>query len=171
MKAGFSLGAWKHLPNYIFPTSRPLLHHLSPCPVRFGQLSASKQRARSRMPSFNYEYECGTCWKEFPAGLNARENHCNSTGHRRPAFECDSCHRNFNSDGAKFQHMNDTNHFAYKCHCCYETWPNEEERQQHEREEHLFCTDCDRFFQNDNNIKMVRLVWSQRPFALIPWAD
>lgn len=107
-----------------------------------------------RMP--NTYYECGSCWKSFPAGWTARENHCRSTGHSRPTFECDSCHRNFGSETARFQHMDATNHFDHECSICDETWPTASERKTHEIEEHFYCLDCNRSFQNLNNIQMVR---------------
>lgn len=73
----------------------------------------------------NAHFECGTCWKEFPAGWRARENHCQSTNHRRPAFECDTCQRNFGSETAFFQHMRAVDYFAHQCTICDETWPTE----------------------------------------------
>ncbi|ROW13248.1 hypothetical protein VPNG_04825 [Cytospora leucostoma] len=102
----------------------------------------------------NWYYECGSCDREFPAGLHARENHCRSTGHARPRFECDSCCRWFNSEKARWQHMSDTNHFAYECSQCNETYPTTEEVTEHEIDDHYYCADCDRFFMNRNNIRM-----------------
>lgn len=104
----------------------------------------------------NDYYECGTCRKVFPAGWHARENHCRSTGHQRPAFECYTCERNFGSEAARFQHMNARNHFAHECGICAETWPTEEQLEEHVVEDHFYCGDCNRQFQNLNNIKMVR---------------
>ncbi|KAI1631316.1 hypothetical protein F4809DRAFT_177822 [Biscogniauxia mediterranea] len=101
-----------------------------------------------------YDFECGTCYKTFPAGWKARDNHLRSTGHRAPAFECDTCARYFGSEKARFQHMVDVNHFLYECTKCYETWPTEEQQIEHEHKQHHYCGECNRTFNNYNNIKM-----------------
>ncbi|ROW09438.1 hypothetical protein VMCG_02207 [Cytospora schulzeri] len=102
----------------------------------------------------NWNPECGSCGKVFPAGFQARENHCRSTGHSPPTFECDRCHRWFNSENARWQHMDSLNHFAHECSQCDETYPTEEEVEEHEIDDHYYCANCDRTFMNYNNIKM-----------------
>ncbi|KAI5924862.1 hypothetical protein F4810DRAFT_709053 [Camillea tinctor] len=102
----------------------------------------------------SYLFECGTCWKSFGGGWRAREQHLRSTGHRAPAFECDTCARHFGSETARWQHMNDLNHFSHECSICDETWPTEEQQIDHEHHEHNFCGECSRTFQNYNNLKM-----------------
>src|SRR5690242_19099689 len=57
-------------------------------------------------------YECGDCYKAFPAGWRARDQHCNMTGHCRPAFECDTCHADFGSEQDGGQHMSVMGHFC-----------------------------------------------------------
>jgi len=101
-------------------------------------------------------YECGTCWKGFPAGWHAREQHCRATGHCRPDFECEECGDGFDDEDGHWGHMVQYNHFEFECSQCGETWPTEQQRQEHERDEHLYCDECDRFFNNRNNLKMVR---------------
>ncbi|KAK3936866.1 hypothetical protein QBC46DRAFT_394087 [Diplogelasinospora grovesii] len=101
----------------------------------------------------NFHFEC-SCGKQFPAGWRARENHCKATGHIRPRWECDTCHRYFTSDTARWQHMEAVNHFAWECAICDETWPTEKARREHEAEEHHYCCDCDRTFTSYNNMKM-----------------
>lgn len=133
------------------------LHYQDPFPPRFRYTVPDRyfrQFWASKMP-MNLGFECGTCGKGFPAGYRARENHCNLTGHRRPGFECDRCHRYFHSAGARWQHMKERNHFAYECHFCDETWPGEEGLKVHEVEDHHYCADCNRTFQSYNNIQMV----------------
>lgn len=107
-----------------------------------------------------FDYECGTCGGTFPAGWRARDNHCNSTGHSRPSFECDVCARWFGSQLACNQHMRDTGHWPtveqYECACCYDTWPTEERRTEHEHQHHSYCAECNRTFQSFNNLTMVR---------------
>lgn len=61
----------------------------------------------------------------------------------------------FNNQQACDQHMNALNHFACECRVCDETWPTEQERINHETDEHYYCDDCDRWFQNANNARMV----------------
>ncbi|KAM4061858.1 putative zinc finger protein [Hirsutella rhossiliensis] len=104
------------------------------------------------------DFECGTCGKTFPAGWRARDNHCNSTGHSRPSFECDVCPRWFGSQQACNQHMRDTGHWQtverYECACCYDTWPTEEQCTEHEHQDHNYCAECNRTFQNFNNLTM-----------------
>ncbi|KAB5540315.1 hypothetical protein GE09DRAFT_1245347 [Coniochaeta sp. 2T2.1] len=102
---------------------------------------------------YNDEYTCGTCWKTFPAGWKARDNHCDATGHQIPRFECDRCERYFASESAREAHMWAKNHFDLECNICDETWPNEEDVKEHEVEEHFYCADCDRTFMNLNNIQ------------------
>ncbi|POR35454.1 Uncharacterized protein TPAR_04355 [Tolypocladium paradoxum] len=101
----------------------------------------------------SYDFECGTCGKTFPAGWQARENHCNATGHSEPDYECDSCPRWFNSEEAREQHMDATGHWCFECACCDDTWSTEEELIDHEHEDHLYCSDCDRFFQHFNGLQ------------------
>lgn len=108
-------------------------------------------------------FECGTCRKAFPAGWKARQQHLDSTGHRTPAFECDTCSRFFTSERARFQHMDDANHFAWQCSICDYTWPSEQDRQKHEERDHFYCSDCNRRFQNYNNLKMHFTSRTHRP--------
>ncbi|KAH8807236.1 hypothetical protein F5884DRAFT_899669 [Xylogone sp. PMI_703] len=103
---------------------------------------------------YDYDFECGTCRKVFYTGWRARDNHLRSTGHRAPAFECDKCARYFGSERARFQHMNDLNHFAWECSVCDETWSTEDRMTEHEHEDHNYCGECERTFANYNNLKM-----------------
>ncbi|GKT88819.1 zinc finger protein [Colletotrichum tofieldiae] len=57
-------------------------------------------------------FTCGTCWREFPAGWQSREQHLDATGHQIPANECDSCDRFFCNRHAVEQHMNALSHWA-----------------------------------------------------------
>ena len=102
----------------------------------------------------NSYFECGTCTRAFPAGWKARDQHLDATGHRSPEFECDTCYRFFNSDQARWQHMNAVNHFKHECLICKETWPTEEQLTRHEQEDHHYCKECQKRFQNSNAIKM-----------------
>ncbi|KZL85925.1 zinc finger protein [Colletotrichum incanum] len=70
-------------------------------------------------------YACGVCWREFPSGWRARDQHCDATGHCPPAYECALCDYCFDNDQDKLDH---------------------------ERGEHLHCSTCGRDFQSWNNI-------------------
>ncbi|KAM4058336.1 zinc-finger double-stranded RNA-binding domain-containing protein [Hirsutella rhossiliensis] len=102
----------------------------------------------------NAYFECGTCDKAFPAGLRARDKHCRSTGHSPPNLECDTCHRWFWSERARQQHMDALDHRVFSCSVCSETWPSQDACTEHEHDDHLYCADCDRYFQSDNNLRM-----------------
>lgn len=104
------------------------------------------------MPSDWYEYECGTCGKEFPRGWRARDQHCEATGHSPPAYECDRCERHFSTYDAMFQHMESKNHFLYECQQCQETWPDKRQLKEHEANDHrptldYECDTCGRGFR------------------------
>ncbi|KXJ88722.1 hypothetical protein Micbo1qcDRAFT_206883 [Microdochium bolleyi] len=111
---------------------------------------------------FNHEFECGTCGKEFPAGFNAREQHCDATGHARPDFECDTCHRWFNSRHACEQHMSALRHWdgdshGWDCADCPQVFDNQDDMIQHEVNEHRYCDPCDRYFQRYSGLRDVNL--------------
>ncbi|KAI5459426.1 hypothetical protein BGZ63DRAFT_491712 [Mariannaea sp. PMI_226] len=101
-----------------------------------------------------YHFQCGSCSKTFPSGFQARENHCSSTGHERPQYECESCPRWFRNQSACNQHMDALNHWPYECAVCDETWPTAEQRKDHQIRTHFYCGPCKRQFQSFNNIKM-----------------
>lgn len=107
------------------------------------------------MPGGFYNFECGTCGREFPSGWESRDQHCDATGHRRPRYECHTCERWFNSDDARVQHMHATNHFMNECSVCTRTFPTEAEQEQHEYDRHFYCAECERTFQSRNNLDMV----------------
>lgn len=144
------------------------------------------------MPNLKYglEFECGTCGKDFPDGLLARDNHCLSTGHFPPELECDRCSRWFLSENARWQHMENMNHFEWECFQCGETYPYEDDLQEHvssklcsrlqcedcnrtfnslqalenhDVDKHFWCKECDRFFQDQSAIDQVRGKLSRQP--------
>ncbi|KFA80211.1 hypothetical protein S40288_09890 [Stachybotrys chartarum IBT 40288] len=81
-------------------------------------------------------FTCGTCWREFPAGWNSREQHLKAKGHQAPPFECNCCDRYFGGQHAVEQHMNALGHWVdedyYECDDCSETFPDEQELHDHE---------------------------------------
>ncbi|KAH7150369.1 hypothetical protein B0J13DRAFT_287648 [Dactylonectria estremocensis] len=81
-------------------------------------------------------WPCGTCGREFDAGwdggFEARDQHCRALGHSIPHFE-----RNY----------------AYECSCCDGRFKTDAKRKDHEHSDHLYCAECDRDFDNWNNIQ------------------
>lgn len=101
---------------------------------------------------------CGTCWRCFPTGWKARDQHCDATGHEPPEFECDTCDRWFGDEIRRQDHMTRHRHWdpdAVECRCCTQMCADESDRSRHELRTHLYCYDCDRWFQNYNNVKQV----------------
>lgn len=100
---------------------------------------------------------CGSCDRWF-GNYHSRTQHLNATGHSIPAFECDTCPRFFRSRRAVEQHMDATGHWDYPYECrapgCEDAYKDEEDRDEHEVEDCLYCADCDKSFQNINNIRM-----------------
>jgi hypothetical protein len=140
-------------------------------------------------------YACGTCGKEFWAGWKARDNHCRSTGHRAPKFECDTCDRCFSSEQARLNYMDAKNHHfnddyasseytsdsseegceEWYCAMCTAYFDTEEECQDHEVQEHFYCCKCERSFVSYNGIKNVRRcaisTATKRDFPIHTFAD
>ncbi|KAI6090150.1 hypothetical protein F4821DRAFT_256299 [Hypoxylon rubiginosum] len=72
------------------------------------------------------------------------------------SWRCRTCNRQFKTWRARDQHVDALDHdpLDFECHICYDIFPDDEERRDHEVEDHHYCVDCDRHFQNLNNIKM-----------------
>ncbi|PNP61079.1 hypothetical protein FNYG_14167 [Fusarium nygamai] len=114
--------------------------------------------------TFDLMFTCGTCWRQFPAGWQSREQHMNATGHEAPAFECDTCDCYFGSRNAVEQHMNDLDHWdassesadsLYECDHCDDEFDDEHELHNHEARDHFYCVVCDRPFQDWHSISQV----------------
>ncbi|KAI1323036.1 hypothetical protein F5Y16DRAFT_403904 [Xylariaceae sp. FL0255] len=98
--------------------------------------------------------QCGTCYNVFPAGGRARSNHLRSTGHRMPQYECESCYLVGDDQYDWHSHMMRANHFARRCEFCSQTFPSDAKRTEHEQQTHHWCGECQRQFNNDNNLRM-----------------
>ncbi|KAK3376579.1 hypothetical protein B0T24DRAFT_222474 [Lasiosphaeria ovina] len=68
--------------------------------------------------------------------------------------QCGTCDRWFGSCHARRQHMNALGHDAWDCNRCDLAWETEDDIKGHEVDAHYHCRDCDRDFQNLNNIRM-----------------
>lgn len=152
------------------------------------------KKPKSKKPTANRCFECGTCLREFPAGWKSRNQHCEQVGHQSPEWECDRCHLYFGSETGKVHHMQAVNHFAHACQLCDVTLPTEArltehelkahyhkcgfcdeqfhrdngaELQKHELERHFYCCECDRMFQDSREVKVVCALTAANP--LIPY--
>ncbi|KAF4335070.1 zinc finger protein [Fusarium beomiforme] len=125
-------------------------------------------------------YTCGTCWRQFSSGLQARQQHMNATGHEPPSFECDRCDRYCGTREAIEQYMNDMGHWDesseseepgesdqsegtfYECDHCDHTFEQEDNLHDHEAKQHFYCVACECPFQYWNSISQVRMTLSTR---------
>lgn len=143
---------WKARENHCDATGhmRPTFECDS-CARFFGSEKAQWQH----MDACNhFAWDCRFCNETWPTEDRRDEHEQDEHGH----FDCDRCDRFFGSEGARWQHMEACNHFAWECRFCYETWPTEDRREEHEQDEHeyFFCEDCDRQFNNFNSLQQHR---------------
>ncbi|KAK1676916.1 zinc finger protein [Colletotrichum godetiae] len=84
--------------------------------------------------------------------------------HWEGCWECDTCDRTFGSEHAMQQHMNALGHWdyddqpepskgRYECNDCNDRFHDEQDLREHEVEYHNYCDPCDRYFNNQNNIR------------------
>ncbi len=71
------------------------------------------------------------------------------------SYECRACGKDFDSERAMEQHMNAKGHWPVECALCYNTYADKEDCQAHEYTDHNHCSECNRSFQNYNNLRMV----------------
>ena len=88
-------------------------------------------------------WACESCSYEFWTEEDAEE-HMDYLGHRRPRFECEACDYAFDTSQEARRHMDSLNHWRVN-----------------------WCDDCERGFQNENNLRIVRLMLSCE--VLIGW--
>ncbi|KAJ5369783.1 uncharacterized protein N7496_005875 [Penicillium cataractarum] len=74
---------------------------------------------------------CETCDKVFRS-IRASHQHMDALSHWKPRIPCDTCDKLFFTRAAANQHMYDMDHY----------WN--------------YCVDCDRYFLNENNLRMHR---------------
>lgn len=82
-------------------------------------------------------------------------------GHPKPQFQCKSCKKNFNSQSAVNQHMEDTRHQGprFQCETCDAKFNSESAANQHmdakKHQKRFQCPDCSKGFQSENALNMV----------------
>ncbi|KAK3388597.1 hypothetical protein B0T20DRAFT_98610 [Sordaria brevicollis] len=103
-------------------------------------------------------YLCYTCDQSFYDDEDLREHLSDYSWHEAQhdyaRYGCNTCLATFNSDAARWQHMNAKGHAGYECGVCDNRYRTQKACTDHEVEYHNYCADCDKFFQNVNNIKM-----------------
>ncbi|KAK4215709.1 hypothetical protein QBC37DRAFT_398450 [Rhypophila decipiens] len=87
-------------------------------------------------PSSAQYFCCGACPQTFSQGWEARDKHCDATGHDKPQFECARCPEWFASQAEVDTHMESANHWPYLCQFCDLSWPIEDQCVEHETEAH-----------------------------------
>lgn len=96
------------------------------------------------------QYECATCGLAFPAGMDARDQHCVVMGHFPPELECCFCTLTFESKALLEEHREKAWHFEFRCRYCVgeskDRFGSDYARQvaAHERKIHLWrCSICE----------------------------
>ncbi|KAF1983621.1 zinc finger protein [Aulographum hederae CBS 113979] len=106
-------------------------------------------------PRFN----CESCGRDF-SSQNAANQHMNAVSLCKPRFECETCTSKFHSQAAANDHMRAVGHLAprYPCEACNKVFRSQQAAREHmESDNHWrkhYCSDCDRGFQNQNNLNM-----------------
>lgn len=100
-----------------------------------------------------WDYECQLCSRSFPSE-SALFDHCRYTSRHE---WCETCTRVFVSPAAKQKHLYFSpvhSHICIRCHHRprFETaW----ELTDHRVDCHFLCIHCDRYLDNENNLRMV----------------
>jgi DNA-directed RNA polymerase subunit RPC12/RpoP len=126
------------------------------CDRTFGSQSACTQHMNDTSHHFA-GYDCDTCDRNFIT-TRARDQHMTALDHWKWPVECETCTMRFVNEWYCEEHMEAQDHFSYNYECatCNLIYRNAEARDSHQEEEghyrHLHCSDCDRYFQNSNNL-------------------
>ncbi|KAI0890242.1 uncharacterized protein GGS22DRAFT_10905 [Annulohypoxylon maeteangense] len=72
------------------------------------------------------------------------------------SWKCSDCNRTFASWHSRSQHSTARNHtpLDFDCRCCKRPYASSTSRKEHEAKEHNHCADCNRGFDNANNLRM-----------------
>lgn len=112
------------------------------------------------MDAYNHWPKCETCSRTFRKQRFC-DQHMNDTSHWASRFRCETYKEKFHDQKAASQHMNALRHWAPKipCQTCCQRFYTAIDAEQHMKSQNhykSYCRDCDRNFQNENNLKMVR---------------
>lgn len=119
----------------------------------------SEHAARQHMSAVGHTFECDFCDLAYYYQHHL-ENHQDDERHM---WECDFCSDEFYKERDLEEHQDDYGHHGrrYECEACYVWYDNYPQIKSHmNREGHWrvhWCDDCERGFENDNNLKAVRI--------------
>lgn len=85
----------------------------------------------NHLEAYDHLIECETCTRLFRK-VHSMHQHMNAVGHWKPRVPCETCSKVFLSEAAANSHMQAKAHYRF------------------------YCSSCDRHFQNENNLRMVR---------------
>ncbi|OOQ90548.1 zinc finger protein [Penicillium brasilianum] len=97
------------------------------CDVEF----SDRDELDEHLDDYDHWAECETCDREFRS-IQASHQHMDALSHWKPRIPCGTCDKVFFSQAAADQHMNALGHYRN------------------------YCKDCDRHFDNENNLRMHR---------------
>ncbi|CAI7677481.1 unnamed protein product [Penicillium manginii] len=93
-----------------------------------GQKFYDSDECGDHMDTYDHWAKCKTCEMEFSAQRLA-DTHMKIFNHW-PTYECETCPMEFDTNAARDKHMRELDHFD------------------------RYCPDCDRYFMNNNNLRM-----------------
>ncbi|KAL1623759.1 hypothetical protein SLS54_004220 [Diplodia seriata] len=125
---------------------------------------ASQRACNQHMDALDHHdtrSKCDECPRRFNT-WRACKQHMDATNHWIWKYGCETCSYRFTTQWAANEHMADKNHWSYPydCDTCNYAFRSEDARDDHQQDKghykHLHCKDCDRYFQNENNLRQHR---------------
>ncbi|KAJ5893626.1 hypothetical protein N7495_005317 [Penicillium taxi] len=89
----------------------------------------NKEEFYAHLNHYDHWLECETCTRQF-SGRHSLRQHMNSMNHWMPKYGCETCDKKFQTSSAAEKHMRDRGHYEN------------------------YCRQCDRHFNNANNLRM-----------------
>ncbi|KAI7204270.1 hypothetical protein KC343_g7695 [Hortaea werneckii] len=108
------------------------------------------------MDYYGHWPECETCDKTFRTH-QACEQHMQVKLHWNPRFKCEECTTVFRYEDDCERHMREKLRWKpqFRCQGCNTVFRYKEDCNDHmDEESHHYCKECDRYFQNSNNLQM-----------------
>lgn len=106
-------------------------------------------------------YECETCTRQFGSD-GARAQHMNALSHWAERWECEVCEEEFSDEDEYDEHLDDYGHHTpqHECEACDCKFHTPQLARVHMDDyghwRTYWCAICQRGFQNDNNLQIVR---------------